>query len=177
MMVHGFSTASTVCTYLAALLLMHPVHETVCEMEWDPQRGRVEIALRLDRLDEQWIEHRYRTAGADKETEQDWHVPLLEKQFLLDPVSEGDSKKQLSGRPYRWIGRKEDGAHVWWFFETAKQTDEAPKSIQTRLLFDRHSDYTHRIQILNKLPGGAAPKAVVLTEQRPKQALTFPVAP
>lgn len=38
--------------------LLHPVHETIAEVEWNAETKRLEVALRLDVVDAEWIRRR-----------------------------------------------------------------------------------------------------------------------
>ena len=77
-----------------------------------------------------------------------------------------------SGRPLEWVGRKEDGGHVWWFFEVICEDGKPPTSIQTRLLFDRHRDYQHSLVVLGiEVPEGAKRPSILLSLQAPKAPL------
>lgn len=40
---------------LLTTLLLHPVHETIAEIEWNAKTKRLEVALRLDSVDDDWI--------------------------------------------------------------------------------------------------------------------------
>ena len=40
---------------LITALLLHPVHETIAEIEWNEKTKRFEVAMRLDAIDDQWI--------------------------------------------------------------------------------------------------------------------------
>ena len=154
---------------LHSALLMHPVHETVCEVQWNSQTSRVEVALRVDALDEQWI-----AKQTAVDTEADWQGDFLRTQIHFDPVIDGSSKPSLTGRPIKWVGRKEDGGHVWWFFEVVCKDGKPPTSVQSRLLFDRHPGYRHRIVVLGDSEAGNADRdPVVLTERKPKATLLF----
>ncbi|MDV6031842.1 MAG: hypothetical protein F9B45_17475 [Phycisphaera sp. RhM] len=173
---------TSVLLALWSTLLMHPVHETVCEIEWNPQTQRVEVALRIDVLDEQWMA---RSIQAD--ADEDWQGEYLRSKLFFDPQV-GQSERaesgaaqpepaeseavKLSGRPIRWVGRKLDGGHVWWFFEVVCKDGRPPTSIQTRLLFDRHRDYQHRIVVLGKPVADDGKRvSILLTEQKPSAAL------
>ena len=46
---------SNVIWALFTTLLVHPVHETIAEIEWNDETKRLEVALRLDAIDDQWI--------------------------------------------------------------------------------------------------------------------------
>ena len=151
-------------------LLMHPVHETVCEVQWNAESKTTEVAIRLDGLDEEWIEKQHKDTFSKSDT--DWRQAFLKAHVIFDPIRRGKSALWPSGRPIRWHGRKEDGAHVWWFFEVKGEPFEPPKNVQMRILFDRNKNYQHRIIVLGKNPDGSAnSKAVVLTLKRPEADL------
>lgn len=154
---------------LLATLLMHPVHETVCEVEWNAKTRCVEVALRLDALDEQWIEREL-----EIDTRSDWHARFLQSQLFFDPVADKDTPSKLSGRPIKWIGRKEDGAHVWWFFEVVCADGKPPTLLQTRLFFDRHHDYQHRVVVLGReTTENHKRPSFLLTAQEPQAKLVL----
>lgn len=144
-----------------AMLLLHPVHETVAEIQWNPDSGRMEVAMRLHALDRQWLEKRYRR----DRTEQQWAVEYLRQRFRVTPrppQGEPDATK------YHWLGRQRDGAHVWWFFEIEPPENQRPQQIEHQVLFDREPNYTHRVLVLE----GQERRSIELTHQRPKQPLS-----
>ncbi|QDV41538.1 hypothetical protein Enr13x_13810 [Stieleria neptunia] len=176
-------------------LLMHPVHETVCELEWNAETRRVEVALRIDVLDEQWMARTIQADTADDDTaDDDWRANYLRSKLFFDPqIGRGERAEtgprkpgppesgpvkpkpdKLRGRPIRWVGRKPDGGHVWWFFEVVCEDGRPPTSIQTRLLFDRHVDYQHRIVVLGKpVADNGKRLSILLTERQPSAALAL----
>ena len=40
---------------LLTFLVVHPVHETISEIEWNDDTKRLEVAMRVDAIDDQWI--------------------------------------------------------------------------------------------------------------------------
>lgn len=130
---------------LLCLMLVHPVHETVAEMEWNPKTDRMEVSLRLDVLDEQWLAKQAGNAEAAKS----WRLNYLKKKFR---ITEPEGAGQPVTSSYHWIGRQQKGAHVWWFFEIEPTDRGKPKWIQQKMLSEREPDYTHRILILGE-PG------------------------
>lgn len=170
-MINSLISVSVLCTSL----LMHPVHETVCEVQWNAKTKRVEVALRLDSLDEQWIEKHSADdsadADSDGDTNADWRSRFLSSQILFDPTVNKRLKSRVTGRPIKWMGRKEDGGHVWWFFEVICDDGKPPTAIQIRLLFDQDSSYQHRIIMLGQSDKGTQSHSVVLTERKPKSPL------
>ena len=87
-------------TIVLTALLLHPVHETVSELEWNAETKRVEVALRLDTTDEQWLKQQ---VGGDDETGV-WAVRYLRQKFRVTR-----STKQQDRPRYRWIGRDDEG--------------------------------------------------------------------
>jgi hypothetical protein len=130
---------------LLCLMLVHPVHETVSEIQWNPKTHRMEVALRLDILDEQWLQKQTSQPKLDKA----WRVNYLKKKFrVTQPVGAGQARTST----YHWIGREQKGAHVWWFFEIEPADTNKPQWIQQSMLEEREPNYTHRILILGE-PG------------------------
>lgn len=139
---------------------VHPVHETVSEVEWNADTHRLEVALRLDALDEQWLQQRL--AGG-KPTPQ-WAVEYLKNKFRI--------RKRLDARrqdttSYHWIGREERGAHVWWFFEIEPRDEQPAEWIEQKMLFEREPNYTHRVLVL----GQPSKRSLNLNARRPKASL------
>jgi len=133
------------CESFLFLLLIHPVHETVSEVEWNPMTRRMEVALRLDTLDAQWLSKQALATDQGKS----WRMAYLQQKFrLTDRVGAG----QPETSSYHWIGREQKGAHVWWYFEIEPLNHRKPQWIQQRVLDGRESHYTHRILILGE-PG------------------------
>ncbi len=141
---------------LASTALLHPVHETVSEVEWNDQSGRVEVALRLHVLDEQWLSKNHRQ---DVEISR-WGVAYLRKNFQLSehadfrdvqPAADAETDRSQAVK-YHWIGRKSEGAHVWWYFEIQPARATRPKWIRQRMFFERDDRYTNRIIVLDQSP-------------------------
>ena len=126
---------------LLCLLLVHPVHETVAEIEWNPKSHRVEVALRLDILDEQWLAQQETQIKAGK----NWRLKYVEQKFRVTKA--GDGSQPLTSS-YHWVGRQQKGPHVWWFFEIEPTDRSQPEWIQQRMLEEREPNYTHRVLIL-----------------------------
>ena len=141
--------------------LLHPVHETVAEIQWNAKTERLEVALRLDSLDEQWLRKK---ANRGEDEISKWAPDYLRQKFR---VSKPPQKRQRDGTKYRWVGRDEEGSHVWWFFEIEPADQKRPAWIDVRILYEREKNYTNRILILDQLPR----RSLTLTIQRPKSNL------
>lgn len=164
-------------------LLLHPFHETVAEVQWNPESRRMEVALRLDLLDHQWIRRHHGDASraGSKKPDRPWQLEYLRPRFRFyrsvdDTASSADGERggasangeRASDRVrYRWVGQKLDGAHIWWFFEVEPASGERPREIGSRLLADRDDRYTHRITVLGVKPR----RAFALTDERPRAPL------
>lgn len=139
---------------------MHPVHETVSEIEWNDETHRLEVALRLDQLDEQWLENRL---SRQRPTEA-WAIEYLKEKFR---IRERDDARQPDTASYHWVGREAKGPHVWWFFEIAPTDQREAEWIEQQMLFEREPNYVHRVLIL----GSPTKRSLNLHSRRPKANL------
>ena len=167
--------------FFLSVALLHPVHETVAEVEWNEESNRLEVALRLDALDEQWLRKRAGAGGNDSK----WAIEYLQRHFrvtdakTIDDARIAAAKTEVSttsgaarAKPgstaiYHWIGREEKGAYAWWYFEIEPVDHRRPQWIDVRLLWERNENYVNRILVL----GHKARRAVALTIQRPRAPL------
>ena len=174
-----FSTLVFLCTSV----LMHPVHETVSEVEWNAQTHALEVSLRMSVLDEQWMVRQYAAAAAKvqqskpespKSQEAKPHTTsqsqrlqqtallYLRSNFRLDPSADR-TQKNTSSAKYQWVGRQEEGSHVWWFFQIEPADKQQPTDLHQTMFFERGQGYANRILILGQVPKRAA----TLTIRRP----------
>ena len=140
--------------------LLHPVHETVAEIEWNTETGRLEVALRIDVLDQQWLQKKL---GRQEKVSQ-WAIRYLRQNFRITDRPKNNEPDKTS---YRWIGRKEEGSHVWWYFEIEPPDKKRPTWIDQRVMLEREENYTNRILILDQTPR----RSLDLNAQRPKANL------
>ena len=125
-------------SWLLATFLLHPVEETFAEMQLNPRSGRIEVSLRLSQLDEQtWV----RAVGAASDREK----KVLIKNFRfgsqeeLNRWPEDSETRTWLRKRYRWIGRQDEGAHVWWYFEYEPAEGVVPSHVRCRF-FDRNDE-------------------------------------
>jgi hypothetical protein len=155
--------------YLLTLIVaavLHPVHETVAEMEWNPESRRCEVALRMHALDEQWLMRDAKQASVQSKLA----IEYLAATFQVaneDDFADQDlvDAKQLAR--YHWVGRHQEGAHVWWYFEIEPLEKKRPQWIRQRMFFERDQGYTNRIVVLDPQPRFA----ISLTAGRPTAKL------
>ncbi|MCD0458241.1 DUF6702 family protein [Roseiconus lacunae] len=151
-------------------LLLHPVHETYAELEWNADSRSCEVALRIHVLDEQWMRR-----SIDAEINSNWQADYLRKHVYFDrKIVKGDDGKEVAtGKPIQWIGRKVEGAHAWWFFEVECKDSEPPKSVDNRLLFDREANYQHRVVVLGQKDDTGKSPSGVITLRHPSLKLSL----
>ncbi|EMI20617.1 hypothetical protein RMSM_02449 [Rhodopirellula maiorica SM1] len=165
---------------LLFLVMMHPVHETVSEVQWNHETKRFEIALRLHVVDQQWIEHQ-----ADKSQGiESVAVQYLNKTFQIRPLGQRKTEKGQDREPSKakihWVGRKDEGSHMWWYFEvepvlpksaSASSSEAATKTpkfeITQQMFFERHEGFTNRVILLGEL----SKTAFTLTIEHPTAPL------
>ncbi len=145
---------------MTAAALLHPVHETLSEIEWNEQTKVLEVAVRLDALDEQWLRKQH---GREDDISS-WAVGYLRRNFRVDAI---DSPTRRERSRYRWVGRDEEGSHVWWYFEIEPENQKMPVWIEQRMMFEREEGFTNRILILGQVPR----RSLTLTIGRPKARL------
>ncbi len=157
---------------LLMIVLMHPVHETVTEVQWNPESRRYEVSMRLHILDQDWIEKR-----ANKEPLiENWAVDYLSKKFVIRSESEPSEiagiesssvKKATATQKLIWVGSREEGSHVWWFFEVEPSSAKLPHRLEQRLFFERNEGFSHRVLWIGEL----SKTAFTLTIERPAVVL------
>ncbi|MEM6471980.1 MAG: hypothetical protein AAF802_20640 [Planctomycetota bacterium] len=171
----------SILLFLTAAVLTHPFHATSAEMQWNEQTRCVEVAWRLDMLDERWLKKQAeRRSGAD-ELNDDWPIGVLRRRIWFDPkprkavgnsVSSSAASGAYESKPLRWVGQKEEGAYVWWFFEVVCEEAVPPQGVLTTMLFDRDHSYQHRFVILND-ELEEAKRAFDLTKREPRSAIVW----
>ena len=132
-------------TFLLFVALLHPVHETVTEVEWNVETGRLEVAVRLHALDEQWIRRQH-----DREADvEDVAMAYAKKHVRLNIDADTATPTQDE---YHWVGREEDGAQVWWYLEIVLVGGQEPKSLRQTMLFEHEKSYINRVVYLSREP-------------------------
>ena len=148
---------------LLVAALVHPVHETLAEVEWNPETKRLEVAVRLDALDEQWLRGRVGRRGDVSK----WAVGYLRQRFR---VADRPAKNEPDSTTYHWVGRAEEGAHRWWYFEIETEDRKRPRWVEQRMLLDREERYLHTVLFLHD----KRPRSVTLTAKRTRAYLDRP---
>ncbi|MCC9599416.1 hypothetical protein LOC67_02505 [Stieleria sp. JC731] len=160
-----------------SVLLLHPVHETYSEIEWNQDSRCCEVAMRIHVLDEQWMR---RSIEADIDS--GWELDYLRKHVVYDrseaktaELTSSDGKPRYTGKPIRWVGRKVEGAYAWWFYEVDCKDGRPPKTVFSNLLFDRESNYHHQFVLLGQKSDTGKDPSTVLSQQHPEKPLKLAV--
>ena len=143
-------------------IFLHPVHETFCEVEWNDKTKRMEVALRIDPLDEQWLAQQIERRDLESSN---WRLDYLEETFRF---GRGKTTDKINAKSvYRWVGREDERTNVWWYFEIAPVDGKRPEWIQQRMLFEREPDHANRVLVLGQKPH----RSLTLTLRRSKANL------
>ncbi|MCC9658179.1 DUF6702 family protein [Rhodopirellula halodulae] len=129
-------SALCACGILLSGVLMHPTRETLCELQWNDESQSIEIAFRLSLGDEERLLKEAKTRLQRWESEPteglDTNVKLKPQQVAFgrhmtfsNDESCPPAETRSNAAQFRWIGRQEEGIHVWWFLEySSAKTDK-----------------------------------------------------
>jgi hypothetical protein len=100
-------------------------------------------------------------AGGGGERVQQWAIPYLQQRFR---ITEPTKPELPDNCVYCWVGRQEEGSHVWWYFEIKPDDKSRPQWIDQRVFLERQENYTNRVLSLDHLPR----RMLTLTSERPR---------
>jgi hypothetical protein len=126
-------------------LLLHPVHATQAEAQWNTKTQRLEVSLKLQHIDVQRILAREPSAKGAKLSEAESMLRLqkyLEKHFRLE------SKETDAGKLH-WVGSETEGASLWVFFELSPPAGQ-PWLLRNSVLLEFESDHTNVVSFLGE---------------------------
>lgn len=191
----------TSCWLVLSGLLLHPTQETLCELQWNPESERIEIAFRLSLADEERLmkeanatlsksgKRESETATGEKSS-----VDLKPQQlafgrhmtFANDDACLPAPKLENAAK-YHWVGRREEGIHVWWFaeYEVSKPKDgevKPPSHVRCDLFVDTARKTVHpgghgphdAFQNTFVILGHPVPVSAVITPREPVAELKWP---
>lgn len=100
-------------------LSAHPFHLSLCEMEWNPETGQLECALRVDPGDLERVlrTQEKRAVDLDRTPRVDAMIQrYLARHFLLSRKKEQQPGER---RPLRlkWVGKEVSLKYAWLYFE------------------------------------------------------------
>lgn len=128
-------------TLLLTLALLHPVHATYAEIEWNADAKVLEVSLRLDPLDEQTIDKMAKPGVGHVDHRREYLAEHLQIERLKD------DEPPATGR-YRWIGREEKSGYVWWYVEIKTRDGKQPRILRNDILLSHDQRYHHDVLLL-----------------------------
>lgn len=188
---------NTLATILLTWMTMHPSHVTTCEMQWNAETHVVEVALRLAVADEAVLVPKIARLSPQDQAARAADVLAARMPLMAAKRTDaetGPAKKMpaddlvdaaVSADRYRWIGRQEEGFHVWWYFEFKPENGQPPARLRSTLL--RHhllgvidDDPNHRHSLVRgtfTVLGFDKPWSTTVTGEKPDAELRWPDAP
>jgi hypothetical protein len=192
-------------------MLLHPTQETLCELQWNPETERIEIAFRLALGDEERLlkeaeatlkKLRASRSGSESKTGDDASsVAGGESVSKLNPHQLAFGRHMTfanddacvpgstvtNAANYRWVGRREEGIHVWWFAEYKVTSTEGakakpPSHVRCDLFVDTARNTVHptghgphdAFQNTFVILGHPVPVSAVVTPRDPVAELQWP---
>lgn len=129
-------------------VLVHPVHASLSEVQWNSETKALEVSLRLSPDDARWITKNAKlklAEGTQRPTElKDVAKAYIAQRLRFRTTADADSNPKES---FRWIGDEVSRGYEWWYFEIKLATDQPPESVQCSILLDREKNYVHRMNI------------------------------
>lgn len=132
---------------LLPLLIAHPYHVSLAELEFNAASGRWEVALRLHPgdLDAALSHDQRRRVILERETPAAARriaIAYLNKHFRL-----------LAGDPpqpsqLHWVGMQADPKFVWWYFELQPPPGAAPLRLENRVLMEIEPTQVNTVNLL-----------------------------
>lgn len=150
---------------LFLLLLLHPGHATYTEIDWNDKTSRVEVAMRLDAVDEETLlrslskKHDCKIADVSDKM----RLAYLVDHFRLEP-SDPRAKSASIAKRYRWVGRELKKAEAWWYFEVESADGKPPSRLSHSVLWDIDDRFVHTIRCLD----GDKPLTTTVHKDRPE---------
>lgn len=131
-------------------VLLHHVHQTYGEIEWNAESRRLEVALRLDARDEELM---LKEASKDATRNAKQAPAIKQRSYLANHFRVEDFRERSAPvKRYHWIGREEKSGFVWWYFEMSSSDGRRPNRLMNRLLLDQDDRYRNHIRVLDADP-------------------------
>lgn len=162
---------------LLLALLWHPFHVSLAEAQWNSDRSRLKIALRLHPrdLDAALSESSGRRILLEKESAE--NVEKLLTTYLANSIylsaSRADAMasdaKPIAARRERfhWVGIENEVRYVWVYFELERPEADEPVWLTNRVIFETEPTQINTLQLLRTDP----PVAVRTTRENPTEQL------
>jgi hypothetical protein len=131
---HGVSQRIAITTFVlgalvTANLTAHPNHSAHCEMEWNEDSGRIEVAFQLQSYDLERALHRFHGKAVDLEKSTDLEHLLkdyfAENVYVEETTNSTTTANRKSQRSeLHWVGFEFNPKTAWAYFEL--ETDGSP---------------------------------------------------
>lgn len=162
---------------LFLLTLAHPFHVSVAEAQWNNDRSRLQIALRLSPRDLDAVLSQASGRRVVLEKESDEKTKELLIAYLRDRVYLSSSQQDATTRDaeavdqrrrrFHWVGVEDEVRYVWVYFELERPVGSDSVWLSNRVMFETEPTQINTLQLLRSDP----PIAVRTTRDNPTQAL------
>lgn len=162
---------------LFLLTLAHPFHVSVAESQWNDDRSRLQISLRLSPRDLDAVLSETTGRRIVLEKESDEKAQKLLTDYLRDRIFLSASKADASTkdadaiaarrRRFHWVGIEHEIRYVWVYFELERLTEAESVWLTHRVMFETEPTQINTVQLLRSDP----PVAVRTTRSEPTQLL------
>ena len=162
---------------LFLLTLAHPFHVSVAEAQWNEDRSRLQVSLRLSPrdLDAALARTTGRRVVLEKESDEktkELLVDYLRDRIYLSASATAAAAKDSDGieerrRRFHWVGIEDEVRYVWVYFELERPAGADAVWLSNRVIFETEPTQINTVQLLRTDP----PIAVRTTRDSPTQAL------
>lgn len=159
------------------LTLAHPFHVSVAEAQWNEDRDRLQIALRLSPRDLDAALSRTTGRRVVLEKESDEKTEELLADYLRGRIYLSSSPKAAASndadavkerrRRFHWVGVEDEVRYVWVYFELERPAGAESVWLSNRVMFEIEPTQINTVQLLRTDP----PIAVRTTRDNPTQLL------
>jgi len=182
--------ASAALVMILMALLLHPVHESLAEGQWNADRTALQVSLRLAPrdLDEVLSKRQKRAIRLEKESPADTEkllVDYLVDRFFLDSSTAAENLEDPAAsdarrKRFRWVGVEREVRFVWVYFEIQPPISAGPQGeteeegrtarwwLHNRVMFEIDARQINTFQLLRSNP----PVSVRTTRERPAGVLS-----
>lgn len=162
---------------LFLLTVAHPFHVSVAEAQWNDDRSRLQVSLRLSPRDLDAVLSETTGRRVVLEKESDERTKKLLADYLRDRIFLSASEKNALAKDadavtarqqrFHWVGVEHEIRYVWVYFELDRPTEADSVWLTHRVMFETEPTQSNTMQLLRSDP----PIAVRTTRDRPTQLL------
>lgn len=159
------------------LAVAHPFHVSVAEAQWNEDRSRLQVSLRLSPRDLDAVLSQTTGKRVVLEKESDEKTKELLTNYLRDRIFLSASKENALIRDaevvaerrqrFRWVGVEDEIRYVWVYFELERPPAAKSVWLTHRVMFETEPTQINTLQLLRSDP----PVAVRTTRSQPTELL------